>query len=417
MPHATTPTPHVLIIGAGLGGLALAQGLKKHNVPFTIFERDPSADFRPQGYRLKLNPDGFGALRSVLPTDLWTRFEATCCADEPGETDFNAITGSVMASRRGGGPAKSPKPMTCDRTVLRNILLTDLVGTESIQFGKELQWYDEDNETGTVTAHFTDGTSSAGSFLVGADGVRSRVRRALLPEHKPLDTGGFCVYGKTPLTPELASRFPRRALRWMTLCVDSTPITHSLDGDERPLTLLLEPIRFPEPRSEGVPGDYVYWVLISQTSLFASTEDEVQKLLRLSAQESAALSLDMTAEWDAGIRSLLELQDVEQSSTLRICSADPDMTPWSPNGRVALLGDAVHVMSPCGGVGAATALKDASELAASIHAQQGRVKKEEIGNYEEGLRARAKVSIERSYFGGRKMFQQRPFAKCSVVDV
>lgn len=46
---------HVLIIGAGIGGLTLAQGLRKQGISFEIFERDASAEARGQGYAVGLH--------------------------------------------------------------------------------------------------------------------------------------------------------------------------------------------------------------------------------------------------------------------------------------------------------------------------------------------------------------------------
>ncbi len=44
----------VIIIGAGLGGLALAQALHAHDVPFEIFERDAAPGSRKQGWAVAL---------------------------------------------------------------------------------------------------------------------------------------------------------------------------------------------------------------------------------------------------------------------------------------------------------------------------------------------------------------------------
>ncbi|MCJ1225201.1 hypothetical protein MMC12_001850 [Toensbergia leucococca] len=407
-PSRVETSSRVLIAGGGLGGLALAQGLKKESLPFHVFEQDPTPDFRAQGYRLKINGEGALALKKVLSPDLWTLFEETCAESESGETNFNAIDASITASRAGPGTRGGMKIYTADRTVLRNILLTGL--RDDISYGKQLVKYTTTEDAVVVT--FKDGSTEEGKLLVGADGVRSPVRKQYLPNHRPVDTNGSCIYGKTPLTTELTERFPERAAKWMTLILDKTPMTQTLDIDETPLTLLLEPIRFKESEHRRkLPVDYIYWVLISRTDVFGASSKE---LLRLSGSESAKLSLKLTEEWDPSIRALLELQDISQSSTLRVGSAIPEIVPWEASERVTLLGDSIHVMSPCGGVGAVTALCDAA-LLSGILGNDG-ISATSIGKYEKEMRTYAQKAIERSYFGGRKIFGQRPFAECKVLE-
>lgn len=73
----TMTSLHVVIIGGGIGGLCLAQGLKKSGISVAVYERDQSADFRGQGYRLNINPDGSHALRECLPENLLDLVVAT----------------------------------------------------------------------------------------------------------------------------------------------------------------------------------------------------------------------------------------------------------------------------------------------------------------------------------------------------
>jgi 2-polyprenyl-6-methoxyphenol hydroxylase-like FAD-dependent oxidoreductase len=51
--------PHVLIVGAGLGGLTLAQCLRKQGISFEIFERDANDESRPQGWAIGLHTYAF----------------------------------------------------------------------------------------------------------------------------------------------------------------------------------------------------------------------------------------------------------------------------------------------------------------------------------------------------------------------
>jgi 2-polyprenyl-6-methoxyphenol hydroxylase-like FAD-dependent oxidoreductase len=392
--------PKILIIGGGLGGLCLAQGLRKAGVPFHVFERDLNATYRPQGYRLRINAEGANALKQTLTSELWERFENTCAVAEIGETDINAVSGIMIASRAGNRMGSKSKPYTCDRKVLRDILMEGLDET-TLSFGKELASYEE-GEDGGVVAYFLDGTKTHGSFLVGADGRSSVVRRQFLPEHKLLDTEGMCIYGKTPITLELLERFPAEAMRWMTLVVDSTPLTQTLDVDDTAVTLLLEPIRFARGHQDVqkyAPPDYMYWVLIGRNHMFEGL-----------GNDATAISLLVTQCWDAGIRSILHLQDKEQSSLLRVLSADPGMKSWVSSNRVTVIGDAIHAMSPSGGVGAVSALVDGANLARTI-AEKG-ISPQSIAEFETGMREFAAANIRRSYMGGRKIFGQRPFNEC-----
>src|SRR5690242_12883449 len=68
---------HVLIVGAGIGGLCLAQGLKKSGIRVSVYERDSSPHFRNQGYRISLKQEGTQALRDCLPENLFQLTVAT----------------------------------------------------------------------------------------------------------------------------------------------------------------------------------------------------------------------------------------------------------------------------------------------------------------------------------------------------
>lgn len=75
-------------------------------------------------------------------------------------------------------------------------------------------------------------------------------------------------------------------------------------------------------------------------------------------------------------------------------------------------------MSPCGGVGANTALADAVELSnVIIEHGDSMIAAEKVGIFEESMRKRAFRSLMRSFAGSKKMFDQRPFEECAPVHV
>lgn len=80
--------PHVLIIGAGITGLTLAQALKSHHIPFTVFERDSAPSTRGRGWSLTIHW-ALDIFLSLLPPHIIARLPE-CNVDpvavEEGET-------------------------------------------------------------------------------------------------------------------------------------------------------------------------------------------------------------------------------------------------------------------------------------------------------------------------------------------
>lgn len=301
---------------------------------------------------------------------------------------FDALNGEPLESPFGTGPPPGArgKAYTADRTTTRNFLLRGL--EREISFGKSLVKYEETEEG--VSPFSGDGTEVCGSFLVGAEGVNSVVRKQYLPKHVVLDTECRCIYGKTRITKEFLDRFDQKAMEGMTVLFNNSR--------GRPMILLFEAIRFQDNdlRSE-LPEDYMYWVLGGSREDFLRPDDE---LLHLPGSEVSDLTLKITALWQQSYRPLLELQEKDMTSALRISMASPEMPGWESSSKVALIGDAAHVMPPTGGVGANTALQDAAALYEVLKQDMS---KNLVAEYDEGMRKRAREAITGSVGGGKHL--------------
>jgi 2-polyprenyl-6-methoxyphenol hydroxylase-like FAD-dependent oxidoreductase len=333
----------VSVVGAGLGGLCLAQGLRGAGIEADVYERDPAITARFQGYRLVLDPVGFEALRGCLPPR-WHPLLDAIVGDAYGERlildpQLNQI-GELGSGRTG---------IVVDRHVLRHLLLTGL----TVHTGAALTGYDVLAD-GKVEARFVHRDPATADVLVGADGVGSAVRAVLSPQTTPTDTGVRFVIGRTPLTERVAGL--------------SRAFGSKIAGDG--VSLLLGAMRFRTPPKEAAEElapevtlpdvrDYVRWAMIlpPNGSLSASTPQE------------AALS--RMEGWHPDLQALIEQSDPDNSTLLSIRVVEP-RERWAP-GSVTLLGDAIHATSPTGGNGANTALRDADLLRRClIEAAEGR---------------------------------------------
>ncbi|KAJ5578137.1 uncharacterized protein N7459_007101 [Penicillium hispanicum] len=386
----------LLIIGAGLGG--------ENNIPFKLFEQDGRSNFRSQGYRLRINEHGVKALQDALTPELFTLFEKTYA-----ETASLGVRikpdGEEIPSKGFGSPPPqhSTKSYTVDRSTFRKALLTGL--KEHVFFGKDFNHYTIHEDK--ITASFSDDTSEDGALLVGADGVRSRVRKQYLPEFAGIDTGVRIIFGKTPITPELLATMPESRHHGMSLVMDP--------DDESQPRLMFESIHFPhadEIARLQLPEPYMYWVLVARRANIPFSDE---KAWRINPQESAQLSLDLTKSWSPSARSILEMQDANQSPIRSILSAAQEMAPWDASRRVTM-----RSMS-CRRWGrwcqyCSTAPRDAADLASrivavSIEGVDGHV----IGEYEASIREFARTAIELSWQGGMRSFGLEPVEECEKI--
>ena len=388
----------IIIIGAGLGGLALAQGLHKASIPFKVFERGESITIRNQGYRIRLISQGVSALRSLVDDNVWQAFEETCPEiNLDGLPTINAVTCEITdadfhgSDPRGRMASSHEKPYNADRAVLREVLLTGL--EEHVAFEKEFSHY-ELTESG-VNAFFADGTKIAGSLLVGADGARSAVRRQYLPDFRLLDTKNRMIYGKTPLTPSFTSRMLPEAFKRLSFIKD--PHAGSLT--------LIEALRF-LPKSQRIsqrdlPDDYMYWVIIPPPSAHPVVEKDMKPVNRKGAADAA---LATTNAWHPSLKAMIEDQDQSQTGVYGLLSVDPEslLRGWQPNGRVTILGDAAHAMMPSEANGTGTALKDAALLVSLIR-DRG-LGSRSVAIYEEEMRVYASEAVTASAKIGPKIF-------------
>ena len=349
----------VLIAGAGLGGLCLAQGLLRQGVDVAVYERDAALDSRGQGYRLHL--DAGLALHSCLPPDLYELCVAT--AGRPS-TAVTVVTKRLRRLKQFtvDAPADPFAPATLSTSVNRHTFREILAARldDVISYGKPCTGFEQDGDG--VRVFFADGSCAEGEILVGADGADSPVRRQYLPHAQVIRTGALCIYGRTSLTAESRPLIPDYLWRGFTAVIGAGVgmATGVVDFREEPAVAAKRIA--PDVRLSDVPG-YLMWGLTGPAGRFASDPRGSITLDPIALHQTA---VDTIRRWHRDLRLLVELATVRETMLVPIRTSVP-VGPW-PASRVTLLGDAIHAMSPARGSGANTALRDSALLAAELGA-------------------------------------------------
>jgi 2-polyprenyl-6-methoxyphenol hydroxylase-like FAD-dependent oxidoreductase len=369
---------HVVIVGGGLGGLCLAQGLKKASVSVAVYERDHTPTDRLQGYRIHIEPQGSRALYACLPQSLFESYVATAGSGGNGHrivTDQLKQIAFFGASSAAATLPPQERDYAVSRITLHELLLSGL--DEIVHFDKAFVSYEETPE-GKVIAHFADGSTASGDLLVAADGTRSRVFAQAFPHVGRQETGVGAIMGKAPLTPEVRSLLIPGRLDGATTILgpDGYGMFLALfdrsDGASGMATSAIPSSdsagRVVDPLLDDT-GDYLFWALVARNTKAPSAMGAQD----MSGAEMQAAVSSVVETWHSNLRQFVRNAD-PATILYRPLRTSQVIKDWPPT-RMTFLGDAIHSMPPTRGIGGNTALRDANLLCAKLTAaSQGKLR-------------------------------------------
>ena len=331
----------VLIAGGGIGGLVTALTLHQIGVPCQVFESVP--ELKPLGVGINIQPN---AVRELYELGLGVN-ELDQVGVQAMEWALVGLNGkNVYAEPRGLVAGYKWPQYSVHRGELQMLLLQTVqnrMGTDAITLGCTVTGYrNQEGERGvTAFIRMNDGERMefSGSVLVGADGLHSAVRAQMHPEQPPIQWGGQIMWrGTTEGIP----------IRTGASFVGLGTHAHRL---------VFYPITAPDPVTGLATINWIAEITVDNSEGWTSG-DWTRKV---NVEEFIHHFQDWNYDW---LDVPAMLRGTETIYEYPMIDRDPVST-WI-DGKVALLGDAAHVMYPVGSNGASQAIVDARELGAAF---------------------------------------------------
>jgi 2-polyprenyl-6-methoxyphenol hydroxylase-like FAD-dependent oxidoreductase len=325
----------VVIAGGGVGGLTAALALHARGIACEIHEASPR--IRELGVGINTLPHAIRVLR-----DLGLLDELDRASIRTAELLYlNRQGQEVWREPRGLDAGHDVPQFSIHRGVLQAVIhraVLERLGPQAVRTSSRLVGFEQDAGGITVTFEGPEGRREAVSAdaLVGADGIHSTVRRALVPDEGPPRWNGSMLWrGATPWPAFLTGRSMIIA-GGMSAKLVVYPIG-ATDDPGRPLT---------------------NWAVVAATGT-AGVAPVPQSWSRRGMLEELLPYVERFSVPHVDAHGLMAA--TEELWEYPMCDREP-LERWS-HGRVTLLGDAAHPMYPVGSNGASQAILDAAVLA------------------------------------------------------
>ncbi|PYI19484.1 salicylate hydroxylase [Aspergillus japonicus CBS 114.51] len=328
-----SPTIRIAISGGGLAGASLLHALLPHkHLDVHIFESAPA--FREAGMAVGIARNALTALELISPS-------AVQCLEAAGAVPMQGVrfmlaegedAGAMIDETKGGQRVTS--------IVHRAAFLRELLSRcppERMHASKKLEHFDI-NSDDSLTLHFVDGTSHKCDILIGADGIRSTVRRLILgvddPAASPRNTNAWCVMTLQPTARAQAS-------------IGTGPV--GFEDDAREYMWIGKRAYLLHNVLHG--GELVQVII-------ASYEKDAESSDRWHRTVSADKIRELYQTWPPHLSRAVEELFCEQpeQSAMYLWEHPPARTYVA--GPVCIMGDAAHATTPWQGSGAGMSIED-----------------------------------------------------------
>lgn len=315
--------PHVLIIGAGIGGLTAALALLERGIKVSVFER--VGELKEIGAGFHCTPNGMRVLYALGLRDTVDRVAVRL--EDRDVRLWNTGQSWKLPGHGAESEARYGAPYVCLHRGDLHAILSEAVRRRDPQIVRlNTPCVGLRQEGSRVTAIIEGGSEVTGDALIGADGVHSTIRKTLFGPDNASFTGEIAWRGLVPI-----GRLPERM---------RARITSNWIGPHGSVTVY--PVRRGElmnfvglvERDDWRVESWIEQGTIDEcTRDFKGWHDDIHTLIR---------NIETPFKWALFLRKPIER--------------------WT-SGRVSLLGDACHAMVPYLGQGANMAIEDGYVLA------------------------------------------------------